>query len=119
MIDEYGALQGLVTLEDILEEIVGQIYDEHDHAHTPITKAADGAYLVNGTATIRDINRHLEWDLPDEEASTVAGLIMYESEIIPEQGQEFLFHNVLFKIMRKKDNQITLIKMRKKETTLP
>ncbi len=119
VIDEYGALQGLVTLEDILEEIVGQIYDEHDHAHTPITKAADGAYLVNGTATIRDINRHLEWDLPDEEASTIAGLIMYESEIIPEQGQEFLFHNVLFKIMRKKDNQITLIKMRKKETTLP
>lgn len=114
VIDEYGALQGLVTLEDILEEIVGQIYDEHDRTHVTITTAADGAYLVNGTATIRDINRQLDWDLPDEEASTVAGLVMYESEIIPEQGQEFLFHDVLFKIMRKKDNQIAVIKMRKK-----
>jgi Mg2+/Co2+ transporter CorB len=117
VIDEYGALQGLVTLEDILEEIVGQIYDEHDRVHVHITTAADGAYLVSGTATIRDINRQLEWDLPDEEVSTIAGLIMYESEIIPDQGQEFLFHDVIFKIMRKKDNQIALIKMRKKEPT--
>ncbi len=112
VIDEYGALQGLVTLEDILEEIVGQIYDEHDRSRTLITRSADGAYLVEGATTIRDINRQLEWNLPDEHASTVAGLIMHESEIIPDIGQEFSFYDISFKIMRKKYNQITSIKMR-------
>jgi Mg2+/Co2+ transporter CorB len=116
VIDEYGALQGLVTLEDILEEIVGQIYDEHDRTNILITKSADGGYLINGTTTIRDINRQLEWDLPDEHASTIVGLIMYESKRIPEVGQEFTFHNVSFKIMRKQGNKITLIKMKREDS---
>lgn len=111
--DEYGALQGIVTLEDILEEIVGPIYDEHDRSSNFITKSADDAYLVDGTTTLRDINRYLEWDLPDEHASTIAGLIMHESEIIPNIGQEFSFYGVSFRIMRKQENQITLIKMYK------
>lgn len=112
VIDEYGDIQGIITLKDILEEIVGKIHDEHDRTSYIINKTADGSYLINGTASIRDINRHLELELPDEDASTIAGLIMHESEIVPELGQEFSFYGIDFKIMRKHDNQISLIKMK-------
>lgn len=111
VIDEYGDFQGIITLKDILGEIVGQISDEHDKAQHIITKTADGAYLVNGSTTIRDLNRYLEINLPDDRASTIAGLIIHESEIVPEVGQEFSFFRINFKIMRKHDNQVTLIKM--------
>lgn len=112
VIDEYGDFQGIITLKDILEEIIGKTYDEHDRSRHVINKTADGSYLINGTTTIRDINRYLELDLPDDNASTIAGLIMHESEIVPEIGQEFVFYNIYFKIMRKHDNQITLIKVK-------
>ena len=92
VVDEYGTLQGVVTLEDILEEIVGNIDDENDISVTGVRAQADGSYLVNGTVTLRDLNRDLDWNLPDEDASTIAGLILYETRVIPSVGQEFLFH---------------------------
>ncbi|MEO5337451.1 MAG: HlyC/CorC family transporter [Magnetospirillum sp. WYHS-4] len=111
VVDEYGSLLGLVTLEDILEDIVGDIADEHDVAVPGVRPAADGSYTVHGTVTVRDLNRKFEWSLPDEPASTVAGLVMHEARRIPEQGQVFLFHGFRFEIMRRERHQITLVRI--------
>lgn len=112
VVDEYGALQGLVTLEDILEEIVGDITDEHDTAEaTGVTVLEDGSYIIEGGVTIRDLNRRFNWNLPDEEASTVAGLVINEARIIPVKGQIFTFHGFRFDILERRRNQITLLKM--------
>src|SRR5262249_9508566 len=91
VVDEYGALQGLVTLEDILEEIVGDIKDEHDIAVQGVRPQPDGSVNVDGVVPIRDLNRVMDWDLPDEEAVTVAGLVIHEAQAIPEPGQRFAF----------------------------
>jgi Mg2+/Co2+ transporter CorB len=111
VVDEYGAFKGVVTLEDILEEIVGEIEDEHDVMVTGVRKISADTYMVNGTVTIRDLNREFEWDLPDEEYATIAGLILYESQTIPEVGQSFIFHGFRFDIIRRQRNQITKIKV--------
>jgi Mg2+/Co2+ transporter CorB len=112
VVDEYGALQGLVTLEDILEEIVGDIKDEHDTAEPAgVTVNADGSYLVEGSVTLRDLNRRFNWNLPDEEASTIAGLVINEARIIPVKGQVFTFHGFRFDIVERRRNQITLLRL--------
>ncbi len=111
VVDEYGALMGLVTLEDILEEIVGPIADEHDVAVRPVRPQRDGSFLVDGTATIRDLNRDFGWALPDDEATTVAGLVLHEARAIPEVGQIFAFHNLRFDIVRRRRNQITVLRL--------
>ncbi len=112
VVDEYGALQGLVTLEDILEEIVGDITDEHDSPEAAgVTVQGDGSFIVEGTVTIRDLNRRFNWNLPDEEASTVAGLVINDARIIPVKGQVFNFHGFRFDILERRRNQITLLKM--------
>lgn len=111
VVDEYGALMGIVTLEDVLEEIVGDIADEHDVAVTGVHIAPDGSYIVEGTVTIRDLNREFEWNLPDEEASTVAGLVLHESRRIPDVGQAFMFHGFRFEILQRQRHQITSIRI--------
>jgi len=111
VVDEYGALQGLVALEDILEEIVGEIDDEYDEAVQGVRRQADGSVHVDGDVTIRDLNRALDWDLPDENAVTVAGLVIHEARAIPEPGQRFLFHGHRFQVLRRQRNQITALRI--------
>jgi Mg2+/Co2+ transporter CorB len=112
VVDEYGEVQGLITLEDILEEIVGQIADEHDTQETHVRVQADGTVNVDGTVAIRDLNRQLDWDLPDEEATTIAGLVIHEAQTIPEPGQQFTFHGYRFEILRKSRNKITALRIK-------
>ncbi|AZV78366.1 HlyC/CorC family transporter [Parasedimentitalea marina] len=113
VVDEYGSLQGLITLEDILEEIVGEITDEFDPAaETPVEKASDGNFLVDGAMTIRDLNRATEWTLPDDEANTVAGLVIHEAQIIPTKGQVFSFHGFRFEVTEREGNRLTGLKIR-------
>ena len=111
VVDEYGSIMGLVTLEDILEEIVGEIEDEHDSPVQGVRPQPDGSVNVDGDVTIRDLNRALDWNLPDEEAVTIAGLIIHESQSIPDVGQTFSFHGFRFKILRRRRNQITGVKV--------
>lgn len=115
IVDEYGALQGLVTLEDILEEIVGDIRDEHDIPVQGVRPQPDGSANVDGWVTIRDLNRALGWSLPDEEAVTVAGLVIHEAQTIPDPGQRFSFHGYRFDILRRNRNQITGLRVRTEE----
>jgi Mg2+/Co2+ transporter CorB len=111
VVDEYGALMGMVTLEDILEEIVGDIADEHDVAFTGVRINADGSYAVRGTVTVRDLNREFEWTLPDEDASTIAGLVIHEAQRIPEVGQRFAFYGFNFEVLTRQRNQITSLRV--------
>ena len=115
VVDEYGTLQGLITLEDILEEIVGEINDEFDvvDATQALKRADDGGYLVEGTMTIRDLNRATDWNLPDEEANTIAGLVIHEAQMIPAEGQTFSFHGYRFEVVTRRENRLTRLKVRK------
>lgn len=115
VIDEYGALQGLITLEDIIEEIVGDISDEFDvqKKHIALQPDAEGDYLIDGSMTIRDLNRATDWDLPDTEAITVAGLMIHEAQMIPAAGQAFRFHGVRFEVAERLENRLTRLRIRK------
>ncbi|MEO0486457.1 MAG: HlyC/CorC family transporter [Pseudomonadota bacterium] len=112
VVDEYGSLQGLLTLEDILEEIVGEIADEFDHEEEEVATTGDGQYLIDGAMTIRDLNRAHDWSLPDDEANTVAGLVIHEAQMIPTVGQVFSFHGFRFEVLEKEANRITKLKVR-------
>jgi Mg2+/Co2+ transporter CorB len=111
VVDEYGALQGLVTLEDILEEIVGEIEDEHDAAIEGVRAQPDGSVIVDGDVAVRELNRALDWDLPDEHAVSIAGLVIHEAQTIPDVGQSFIFHDHRFQVLRRQRNQITSLRV--------
>jgi CBS domain containing-hemolysin-like protein len=111
VVDEYGEVEGLVTLEDILEEIVGDITDEHDVAMPGVRRQPDGSVNVDGAVSIRDLNRVMDWNLPDEEATTIAGLVIHEARSIPEIGQSFTFHGFRFRVLRKARNRITALRI--------
>jgi Mg2+/Co2+ transporter CorB len=119
VVDEYGEVQGLVTLEDIIEEIVGDIKDEHDIAVSGVRVQVDGSVNVDGSVSIRDLNRVMEWNLPDEEATTIAGLVIHEAQLIPETGQAFTFHGFRFQVLRKTRNRITLLRITPTEVLKP
>ena len=112
VVDEYGEVEGLVTLEDILEEIVGEIADEHDEEVSGVVAQADGSYLVEGSVPVRDLNRALEWNLPEDEATTLAGLIIHAAQMIPEEKQTFNFYGKRFAIIGRQKNRITKIRVR-------
>ena len=111
IVDEYGALMGLVTLEDVLEEIVGEIEDEHDSAPEGVRRQPDGSAHVDGVVTIRDLNRAMDWNLPDDDAVTVAGLVIHEAQTIPDPGQTFIFHRHRFQVLNRQRNQITALRV--------
>ena len=113
VVDEYGALMGVLTLEDILEEIVGDIQDEYDEQLEGLTRNKDGSVIVNGDIPIRDLNRMMDWKLDDEEAVTIAGLIIHESQTIPEEGQTFAYYGYRFEILKRERNQIRSLKVTK------
>jgi len=112
VVDEYGEVEGLVTLEDIIEEIVGDIADEHDVDVQGVRQEADGSIVVDGSVPIRDINRALDWHLPDEEATTIAGLVIHEAQTIPAEKQAFTFHGKRFVVMKRERNRITKLRIR-------
>ncbi len=111
VVDEYGVVRGLVTLEDIIEEIVGDIKDEHDLVVQGVRPQPDGSVIVEGSVPIRDLNRVMAWDLPDEEATTIAGLVIHEARAIPETGQVFTFHRFRFEVLRKVRNRLASLRI--------
>ena len=119
VVDEYGEVQGLITLEDIVEEIVGDIKDEFDAVTTGVRKQADGSYNIEGTVPLRDLNRALDWSLPDMEATTIAGLVIHEARIIPDAGQVFTFHGFRFEVLKKRKQQIAMLNVTKVEPVKP
>ncbi len=115
VVDEYGEVQGLITLEDIIEEIVGDIKDEFDAVTIGVRKQLDGSYNIEGTVPLRDLNRSFDWNLPDEEVTTVAGLVIHEARMIPDAGQVFTFHGFRFEVIKKRKQQLSLINVKKLE----
>jgi len=111
VVDEYGALMGLVTPGDILSEILGEMPDELQKARPYVRARPDGSYLVDGTVPVRDLNRELDWSLPEDDATTVAGLVISQSGTIPDPGQRFAFFGYTFEIMRRQRNQITALRI--------
>jgi Mg2+/Co2+ transporter CorB len=115
VVDEYGEVQGMITMQDILEEVLGDISDDHQPDLSGVRREADGSVVVDGAVSIRDLNRALGWSLPDEDATTIAGLVIYESRSIPEERQSFTFHGKRFIVMKRVKNRVTRLRIRPAE----
>lgn len=115
VIDEYGDLQGLITLEDVLEEIVGEIFDEFDKPASGPEILSDESVNVDGNMTIRDLNRFMDWKLPDEEASTVAGLVIDEAQKLPKVREIIQINKFRFTILGRQRTRITKLNIRNLE----
>jgi Mg2+/Co2+ transporter CorB len=111
IVDEYGALMGMISLEDIIEEIVGDISDEYDVIVKGVEVNSDGSFNINGNVEIRDLNREYGWELPDSEANTISGLVIHESRSFPKPGQKFNYYGFQFEILKTQSNQISLLKV--------
>ena len=111
VVDEYGDLQGILTMEDVMEEVFGQIYDEHDHAYNKITKKSENEYVIDGSVSIRDVNRELNWNLLETEATTIAGFVINKLKRIPNQGEFVMIGNLKIVIKKKDQNRIKLLKI--------
>jgi Mg2+/Co2+ transporter CorB len=113
VVDEYGTWLGIVTLEDIIEEIVGDIHDEHDEAAGEIQKLSETAYIVNGAITVRDLNRQLDWHLPDDNASTIAGLLIHTAETIPSVGESYTVNHYRMTVLGRATTKVVRLKIEK------
>jgi Mg2+/Co2+ transporter CorB len=111
VVDEYGALRGIVTLEDIIEEIVGDIEDEHDAIRRGVIRREDGSLLSQGDVPIRDLNREFGWNLPEDVAITIAGLVLHEARRIPEVGQMYAFYGFRFEILKREGTRIAELRI--------
>ena len=118
VVDEYGDVQGLITMQDILEEVVGDMDDDRQPDLSGVRKEADGSIVVDGSVSIRDLNRAMGWTLPDEDATTIAGMVIFESRSIPEERQSFTFHGKRFIVMKRVKNRITRLRIRPAELAL-
>ncbi len=115
VVDEYGVLQGLVTLEDILEEIVGQIEDEHDFPSSSLNVDKNGNINAKGNVSLRDLNRKFNLKLPEDSASTIAGLIINIAKRIPEIGESFVIKNLIISVSSRNQTRITKILIKKED----
>ncbi len=111
VVDEYGEVEGLVTIKDIITEIVGDVSDEHEISVAGVRMLPDGSANVDGSVPIRDLNRAMDWNIPDDEATTIAGVVIHEARSIPEPGQSFTFHGYRFQVLRKNRNRITSLRV--------
>jgi Mg2+/Co2+ transporter CorB len=111
VVDEYGQVMGLVTLDDIVGEIIGDLSDEHDVDIPGVRTQLDGSVHIDGSVPIRDLNRAMDWSLPDAQATTIAGLVIHEARSIPEVGQSFTFHGFRFRVVKKSRNRITALRV--------
>jgi Mg2+/Co2+ transporter CorB len=111
VVDEYGALRGIITLEDIIEEITGDIEDEHDAIKRGVVRREDGSLISQGDVPIRDLNREFGWRLPEDVAITIAGLVLHEARRIPEVGQTYAFYGFRFEILKREGTRIAELRI--------
>ena len=111
VVDEYGGVEGIVTLEDVVEEIVGEIHDEYDIEEIDFRQLAPGRFLVDGAVSLRTVNRHFGLDLPEDHVTTLAGYLLRIMGKIPSEGESFEENGIIFRVKRMEDRRIEEVEM--------